>query len=636
MYRIEFDIVAILLCFLTLTIFYLQKQVRNRRSKIFCALLWTVTGSATFSLLSSIALNALHSGATGPAVVYTTIYLLFHVTIPFIFCLYIFSLTDVFLSSNITRSLFVLPWSLLLVLIVLNSQYGFLFYINENHHYVRGPAYILLYLVASVYLVMMLYVLVRKHRKLLRLETFSFTASLVFPFFAILLQICFPGLILECFAFSLVLLFLLLTVQNNLDLLDGITGLYNRSTFLIYLKDYFLRKSVFSLVLVRSRELHTLQTFIDNYTLNRLLHSISGWLTLLAGKKFLLFTIDDGLFVFMSLRSTDTEAIGELSLEIINRSEIPWISGVTRIALPFQTAILHCPADCSHPAQVLDYIDQFVSLSETFTDRHILYGKDFVPEKYLRQATIVYTLQEELDAQSLELRYQPVYSTTLHKITGMEVLVSLQLPGGETAYQSEVLHLAERTGLGQRLGELVLEKAFTWYVSSFLSSRGIDQLQIRLLESQCLEMDWPRTVLRIADNTGMDLSHLCLEITETSVVNTLNTLKFNMEFLLAKKVLFALDDYGSGYTDFGEILEMPFSIIKLDKKIVHAGLQTEKGERLLQGSVSLFRQIGWPIVAEGVETDEHVEFLVAMGCQFLQGYQIGYPVSGEEFLSRLS
>ncbi|OQB00987.1 MAG: Cyclic di-GMP phosphodiesterase YahA [Spirochaetes bacterium ADurb.Bin215] len=199
-----------------------------------------------------------------------------------------------------------------------------------------------------------------------------------------------------------------------------------------------------------------------------------------------------------------------------------------------------------------------------------------------------------------------------------------------------MLHLAERTGLGQRLGELILEKAFTWYVSNFLSTRGIEQLQIRLLESQCLETDWPRTVLRIAEKTGMDLSHLCLEITETSVVNTLSTLKLNMEFLLAKNVSFALDDYGSGYTDFGEILEMPFSIIKLDKKIVHAGLQTKKGERLLEGSVSLFRQIGWPIVAEGVETDEQAAFLAAMGCQYLQGYHFGYPVNGDVLLSMLS
>lgn len=636
MYRIEFDLVAILLCVLTLIIFYQQKQVRNRRSQVFCVLLWTITGSATFSLLSSIALNTLPTGSVSSAVVYTTIYLLFQVTIPFLFCMYIFILCEMYISSRILRTLFVLPWFILLILIVLNVRFGLFFYINDDRMYVRGPAHLILYLISALYLVLVLHVLVRKQRKLLRLEVYAFVAAIFFPLVAVWIQITIPGLILECFAFSLVLLFLLLTIQNNLDFLDGITGLYNHSAFLMYLKDYFLRSNVFSLVLIRSRELQTLQTYLDNNTLNRLLHAISGWLLLLAGKKFLLFTIDDGLFAFVSARPTDREAVGELSLEIIKRSEIPWISGATRIAIPFQTAILHCPADCSHTAQVLDYIDQFITLTETYTDRHILYGKDFVPEKYLRQATVAYILQDTLDTKSLELLYQPVYSTARQRITAIEVLVALPLPGGERAYQSEVLHLAERTGLGQRLGELVLEKAFSWYVSNFLSSRGVTQIQIRLLESQCLETDWPRTVLRIAEKTGMDLSHLCLEITETSVVNTLSTLKLNMEFLLAKNVSFALDDYGSGYTDFGEILEMPFSIIKLDKKIVHAGLQTKKGERLLEGSVSLFRQIGWPIVAEGVETDEQAAFLAAMGCQYLQGYHFGYPVNGDVLLSMLS
>ena len=170
MYRIEFDLVAILLCVLTLIIFYQQKQVRNRRSQVFCVLLWTITGSAMFSLLSSIALNTLPTGSVSSAVVYTTIYLLFQVTIPFLFCVYIFILSEIYISSRIFRTLFVLPWFFLLIAIVLNVRFGLFFYINDDRMYVRGPAHLILYLISALYLVLELHVLVRKQRKLLRLE----------------------------------------------------------------------------------------------------------------------------------------------------------------------------------------------------------------------------------------------------------------------------------------------------------------------------------------------------------------------------------------------------------------------------------------------------------------------------------
>lgn len=632
MYRLEFDIVAILVCFLTLVIFYAQRQVRNRRSSMFHMLLWTIAGSTFFSLLSSIALNSLPEGPVLPATLFSTCYLVFHISIPVLFCLFILALTDHFLTGSLSRTFFLIPWGLLMVLILLNSRYGILFSINESRRYERGPGHLVLYLVSMYYMVVILATLVRNYRKMLRIEIIASTAALTFSFIAMLIQITVPGAILESFVFALVALFLLLTVQNNEDSIDGITGLYNRATFLVRLKENFLRKNSFSVILVRSRELDSLETYLDNNMHNRLLHSIAGWLTLLAGRKFLLFSVDDGLYAFITTWHVDEGAVGELALEIVKRSGTPWISGTMRLELPFQTAIIRCPADCSQTSQIIDYVEQFNLLTEMFADRHILYGRDFIPDKHLRQAMVAYALQERMDDRLLELEYQPVFSKADNEFMAIEVLITLTLPDGSVARQSEVLHIAERTGLGQQLGELIMEQSFGWYVTNNLSGRGIPFLQVRLLESQCIETDWPASVLRIAKKTGMEESRLCLEITETSVVNTFTTLKFNMEILLARNVCFALDDYGSGYTDFGEILEMPFSVIKLDKKMVHAGLRTQKGERLLQGSISLFKKIGWPIVAEGIETEDHATMLYAMGCEYLQGYWIGYPVPGDELL----
>lgn len=632
MNRLEYDIVALLVCALTLIIFYAQRQVRNRRSRVFHMLLWIIAGSTFFSLFTSVVSNSLQEGQSFVVLLLPTLFLVFHITIPVLFCLYLLALTGHSRPGALFRTAFFLPWGLLFAFVLLNVSHELIFFVNESNRYERGSAHFALYFVSMCYLVIMLSILLRNFRKMPHFEVVASIAALVLPLIAMLIQFLVPVLILENFAFALVALFFLLTVQNNADSIDGITGLYNRETFLIHLKDSFLRKQAFSVVLVRSRELDSLGTYLDNQTYNRLLHSLSGWLMLLAGKKFMLFSIDDGLFAFITAWHTGEDAVGELALEIVKRSGTPWISGINRFEIPLQTAIIRCPADCAQTSQIIDYVEQFILLTEMFADRHILYGRDFIPDKHLRQAMVAYALQESIDARFLELEYQPVLSKNDNSIIAVEVLVTLTLPDGSVAHQSEVLHIAERTGLGQQLGELIMDQAFGWFVTNNLPERGIPFLQVRLLESQCIETDWPGSILRIAKRTGMDVSRLCIEITETSVVNTSETLKFNMEILIARKVCFALDDYGSGYTDFGEILEMPFSVIKLDKKMVHAGLKTGKGERLLQGTISLFQKIGWPIVAEGIETEDHARMLSSMGCIYLQGYWIGYPVPGDELL----
>lgn len=184
--------------------------------------------------------------------------------------------------------------------------------------------------------------------------------------------------------------------------------------------------------------------------------------------------------------------------------------------------------------------------------------------------------------------YQPIYATKTKGIFAIEALISLPLNDGDTIQQSEILKVAERIGLGKRLGECIIKNVFSWYVSERLEQHNLF-VQIRLLESFCFEINWAQNILEIAKKTGMSLSFLCLQLTETAIANTLDNLKHNMDFLKSKNVSFALDDYGSGYTDFGEILEIPFTTVKLDKKIVHAAFVDTLGQRLLEGTVSLFK-----------------------------------------------
>lgn len=418
------------------------------------------------------------------------------------------------------------------------------------------------------------------------------------------------------------------------SIIEPTVGLKNSFAFDTILKDRLLQSSPFSIIILHSQDLKTIQTYLDNESYNALLKNIVAWLLHLTKQKGQLFMLSDNLFAIIFNRFTQQETIGELALDIIQQSQKTWEQDEIKMQLSFQLTILRMPNDCNTSAEIHDCIGQFVKLSEIYSDRHIINPKNFIPEAYLRQAKIAYALQEKLENKTLDILYQPILSVNENRIIAFETLVSLSLSDGTLIQQNEILTTAEHIGLGRQLVEYILEKSFLWYAKESLNKKKVN-LQILLLESFCFETNWAKRIFDIAEKTKMDMSFLCLQLTETIITNALENIKTNIDFLSDTQVHFAINDFGSGYTDFGEIFEIPFRTVKLNNKIVQNAFSNSTGKQLLEGAISLFRQLNWAIVADGVETKESFEYLKSIGLNYFQGSFVSYPEKAETALLQI-
>jgi len=275
-YKIEFDIVSLIICCIAFIVFHKQKQMNTNRNTLFYTIIIFISLSAVFSLLNSLALNRLATSSIYFAYITNILYLAFHTHVPFLFCLYIFILTEYRLPNLAVRIILALPWIAFLVLIFGNPFHHALFYFTKNQYH-RGSFHLVLYYLTAIYIGIALLVLFLRKRKLNAIEISSFLVALIFPLIAIFLQIFLQGMILENFSLSISVLFLLLIVQNDKNLIDVITGLQNNLAFNIVLRDNLLQKSSFTITFVHSRELKTIQTYLDNNTYNSLLQKISAW-----------------------------------------------------------------------------------------------------------------------------------------------------------------------------------------------------------------------------------------------------------------------------------------------------------------------------------------------------------------------
>ena len=126
-----------------------------------------------------------------------------------------------------------------------------------------------------------------------------------------------------------------------------------------------------------------------------------------------------------------------------------------------------------------------------------------------------------------------------------------------------------------------------------------------------------------------------LEITESAAVYSEEKLVHNMARLSLTDITFSLDDYGSGYSNINYLVDLPFSIVKIDKYFVWAAFKKLKMRKILENTIAMFNNINLNIVAEGIEDEEMVKVLTEMGARYLQGYNFAKPLPKDKLLQLL-
>jgi diguanylate cyclase (GGDEF)-like protein/PAS domain S-box-containing protein len=256
----------------------------------------------------------------------------------------------------------------------------------------------------------------------------------------------------------------------------------------------------------------------------------------------------------------------------------------------------------------------------------------FDPDRHAREITryeLTTSLPAALDRQELFLEYQPLVRLADETLTGVEALVRWNHPTSGRLGPDEFIGLAEESGLISPLGLWVLRTAC---------------LQARAWRDKF--PDWPLTmsvnlaphqvknplivgeVTRLLAETGIDPAHLQLEITESAIMATAGQPLRTLHELSDLGLRIAIDDFGTGYSNLAYLRNLPVHSLKLAGPFVSRllGAQTDVEDRAIVGTlISLAHTLGLTVTAEGVETDDQVETLRALGCDTAQGYYFSQP-----------
>lgn len=244
-------------------------------------------------------------------------------------------------------------------------------------------------------------------------------------------------------------------------------------------------------------------------------------------------------------------------------------------------------------------------------------------------------LRKAIDEDQFLLHYQAQIDG--HRITGAEALVRWQHPERDIVHPAEFIPLAEETGLILALERWVLESACA-QLAQWATRPAMSHLTIAINVSarQFREADFVNRMLTIIDRTGARPDRLKVELTESVLIDNVRDVIQKMEALKAHGIVFAIDDFGIGYSSLSYLKRLPLDQLKIDRSFVRDVLVDPNDAVIAKSIVALAHSLGLGVIAEGVETEAQRDFLAAAGCYAYQGYYFSRPLPVDAFEAMLS
>lgn len=245
-------------------------------------------------------------------------------------------------------------------------------------------------------------------------------------------------------------------------------------------------------------------------------------------------------------------------------------------------------------------------------------------------------LRRAIENDELSVLYQPVVETATRRWVGAEALMRWNNPQLGPIPPGEFIPLAEESDLIVNLGEWILTKACRQAAAWNRSCGASLHMAVNVSARQLRDVSFAETVARTLHETTFPPEHLELELTERLLVERGTENGRILEVLDGMGISLSIDDFGTGYSALTYLKQFPTKILKIDRSFIRNLGSSEKDAALVKAMIAMAHCLGIKVIGEGVETPGQAMVLNGAGCDFIQGYLYGKPMSADDFAAGLA
>jgi len=240
-------------------------------------------------------------------------------------------------------------------------------------------------------------------------------------------------------------------------------------------------------------------------------------------------------------------------------------------------------------------------------------------------------LRNAIEKGEFRIHYQPILSLKTQQITGFEALLRWEHPERGMLYPRDFIKSAEESGLIVPIGQWVLYEAchqMKQWQTQFSMEMPLT-ISVNLSSRQFAQPDLAQHIEEVLQETGLPARSLLLEITEMTLIEDIETAITKIEHLQTLGIGVEIDDFGTGYSSLGYLRRLPVNNLKIDRSFITTLGVSKSGVPIIRAIIAMANSLDMKVIAEGIETDDQMNNLIKLECDYGQGYLFSTPINSD-------
>ncbi|MBE9109982.1 EAL domain-containing protein [Nodosilinea sp. LEGE 07298] len=416
---------------------------------------------------------------------------------------------------------------------------------------------------------------------------------------------------------------------------DALTKLPNR--ILLYqkfkqaLETAKRRQQMMAVLYVNICQFKAVNDTFGHFTGDLLLQAVAERLTKSLGEDDIAARINADVFSMILVNVLDRKSVEDQVKAILNSLANPYWLNDHKILVQANIGIALYPNDQSDFGKLLSQAEMAMGFAKrSQKDSYYFYQME-MGAKTEQNSLIEKGLNVALENSEFQIFYQPKINLITGRIMGAEALLRWHHPELGMVDPNVFIPIAEEKGHIIEIGNWILETVCT-QTQIWQDLHPIPlKVSVNLSAFQLRQEGLVQTVTQILDRTRLDPNCLELELTETSLMEDIESAIAILEELKAVGIKISLDDFGTGYSSLNYLKRLPLDTLKIDRSFINDVFQAPQNATIVTTIIAMARGLKLRVIAEGVETQEQFDFLREQGCQAMQGYLFSPAVPAEQF-----
>lgn len=631
-YNMDFLISSFIILLLLLYHFINQKKPLIINTKIFQMFILLGITDVAFDIISTIMISYGNEETAGLIMLTVTILYMLQVLVPYAFLCYIKSLrVESEKKMRKILKIWAIPAGIMELLVIGNIWSGIFFRVDASGQYIRGEFYLWMYYYVFVIVVFAAVDGIIHWKKLGVRKLAVICEFMIIAVICVAIQAWHNDLLMTGFGICLGIMVLYMTLHNPSGYTDNLTGIFDKMYFDRWLQNRMDKRTPINLVCVDIPHLRQVNKILGASFGDKMIVKIADMLQELSISKQV-FRLSGKRFVLVTESLHEYEYCRDAIREFFSNS------------IPVDGEMEKCPAvicgilnaqELEESDTIQAYIEYLISLVRDADDCTLIQGDERTMQGFRYEQEVERFLDTAIEEDLFEVYYQPVFSRTEGHYVSMEALSRLRHPALGMVSPEVFITIAERRRCIDKIAELQLHRICRFVKANEEMMKTIQNVKINLSPLELLKTGHIQGLMDTIREYGLPYSYFQFEVTETVATEYSDALYEIVEKFQTEKIGLSLDDFGSGYANLNTVLKLPFSSVKIDRSMLTGICKEEKIALFYHNIVSLLVNMGYSVIAEGVEEEDEMILLCEWGVDMIQGYYFSRPLSENQIVEEI-